>query len=146
MELDVDMKLETVLVPVDDSEHAGRAVRYAIGLAKLTGARLVILHCYRPVPKVLGVPNFENMANRLMAAAEELLDEYRPLLDASGVSYRSFAAPGRRAQVIHDTAIAAKADLILMGSKGRTDLEGLLLGSVTHQVLQISPCPVLVVR
>jgi nucleotide-binding universal stress UspA family protein len=39
-----------------------------------------------------------------------------------------------------------KADMIIMGSRGRTDLEGLLLGSCTHRVLKTASCPVLVIR
>ena len=106
----------------------------------------MLLHCYRPVPRVLGKPNFEQMAERLSAHAEEVLKPFRDLLDREDVAYHALAIPGRRAQTIKDTAISEKAELIVMGSRGRTDLEGLLLGSVTSQVLQIAPCPVTVVR
>lgn len=53
---------------------------------------------------------------------------------------------GRPADVIVDHARAVKADLIVMGSLGRTGLERLLVGSVAERVVRLAPCPVLVVR
>lgn len=140
------MELKTIVLAVDESEESWSAAEFAAGLARQTGAQVVLLNCYRPVPKVLGRPNFENMAERLSAHAEKVLEPYRNFLEREEVDFRSLAVPGRRAQVITDTAKGEKAELIVMGSRGRTDLEGLLLGSVTHQVLQLAPCPVTVVR
>ena len=140
------MELKTIVLAVDDSDESLAACKFASDLAAQTGAEIVLLHCYRPVPRVLGKPNFENMAGRLAAHAETILEPYRTVLTGNKVPFRALAIPGRRAQVIADTAKGEKAQLIVMGTRGRTDLEGLILGSVTSQVLQIAPCPVTVVR
>ncbi len=140
------MGVKTIVLAVDESDESWAAAEFAAGLASQTKAEVVLLHCYRPVPRILGTPNFDNMAQRLTAYAEEILEPYARFLEREEVAHRALTIPGRRAQVIRDTALGEKADLIVMGSRGRTDLEGLLLGSVTSQVLQIAPCPVTVVR
>lgn len=140
------MELKTIVLAVDESDESWAAAEFAAGLARQTKADVVLLHCYRPVPRILGTPNFENMADRLAVHAEEVLKPYRHFLEREGVAFKALGVPGRRAQVIADTAKGEKAGLIVMGSRGKTDLEGLLLGSITHQVLQIAPCPVTVVR
>lgn len=53
---------------------------------------------------------------------------------------------GHADDVIVEVAKIEKCDLIVMGLRGRTDLEGLLLGSNTHRVIETAPCPVLVMR
>jgi nucleotide-binding universal stress UspA family protein len=64
----------------------------------------------------------------------------------AGVTFIDRILEGPAAQAICRLADIEKIDLIVMGCRGRNDLEGLLLGSCTHRVLKTAPCPVLVIR
>jgi len=66
------------------------------------------------------------------------------MLREEGISVEERAIGGKTAEVIADVARLEKFDLIVMGSKGKTDLERLVLGSVTHKVLHTAECPVMV--
>lgn len=140
------MQIQTILLPVDGSEHSVNAARYAADLAKTTGASIVLLHCHRAVPLALGEPNFQNAVDQYAADSDRVLDPFRRLLDDAGVDYQDRVVGGRAAEVIAEVAGIEECDLVVMGSKGKSDLEGLFVGSVTHKVLNTAPCPVLVVR
>ena len=74
-----------------------------------------------------------------MKKSNELLDPYRKFLQDSGVDFVDRALEGPAAHEICEAAEIEKADMIVMGSRGRNDLEGLLLGSCTHRVLKTAP-------
>lgn len=78
--------------------------------------------------------------------SNELLDPYRKIMQEAGVEFVDRILEGPAAAAICNVAEVEKADMIIMGSRGRNDLEGLLLGSCTHRVLRTAPCPVLVIR
>ncbi|OPX38427.1 MAG: hypothetical protein B1H13_11325 [Desulfobacteraceae bacterium 4484_190.3] len=63
-----------------------------------------------------------------------------------GVPFSDRILEGSPGNMIAEAARIENCDMIIMGSRGRSDFEGLLLGSVTHRVLQAAECPVLVVR
>lgn len=142
----MNMSMQRLLVPVDGSEHSKRAVEYAAEMAKLIGAEVVLLHCHRTVPSVLGEPNFQDAYSRISATAEGVLRPYKDLLDGAGIAFKGKAVGGEPPEVIADVARAMEVDQIIMGNRGLSNLEGLLLGSVTYRVLQTAPCPVTVVR
>ena len=142
----MQLALSTILVPVDDSDHSRYAAHYAMAFAAPHKAVMVLVYCQPPIPAYLGQPNFDEAAARRRENAEAVLAPYRQLCADAGLECRDLAVEGEPAQVIADAAKVEKADMIVMGSRGRTDLEGLLLGSVTHAVLHVAPCPVLVVR
>lgn len=140
------MNIRLIILPVDGSEHSRHAAEYAADLAGGLDAEIVALHCLPPVPAYLGEPNFERAREGREAEAEAVLKPIRDFLEETGVRFRDMAVDGSPGEAIADVAKAERADLVVMGSKGKTGLEGLILGSVTHRVLHISPCPVLVVR
>jgi len=81
--------------------------------------------------------------------ARDLVDDTVRTLKDAGVSARGevhSAVFGRAARVILETANDAGATLIVMGSRGLSDMAGLVMGSVTHKILHLAHCPVLVVR
>ena len=140
------MEIGKIILPVDGSEHAGRAARYAVELAGLTGARILLIHCHRPFPAILGEPYFQKAVSSILMKSDELLEPYRQILKSSQVKFEDRILEGPAGNAICEVAEIEKCDMIVMGSRGHTHLEGLFLGSVTHRVLHAAPCPVLVIR
>ncbi|CCH49254.1 universal stress protein [Pseudodesulfovibrio piezophilus] len=140
------MNISRILVPVDGSKHSDSAVTMAISLAKDKNASIVLLHIRRPVPVGLGKPNADDLLDYLTQGAETLMEQYRTQLDADGIDFVDLIIGGEVAEVVDNVAKVEKCDLIVMGSKGKSDLEGLIVGSTTHKVLHTTPLPVLVVK
>jgi nucleotide-binding universal stress UspA family protein len=140
------MKFNKILVPVDGSDYSLRAAAYAAEMAKLVDGEIMLMHCHKSFPVVLGEPYFQNAINKIIKNAEELLEPFRKILHDAGVVYAEKILEGPAAKTICEAAEIEKTDMIVMGSRGRNDLEGLLLGSCTHRVLKTAPCPVLVIR
>ena len=140
------MKLKKILVPVDGSEYSRRAAAYAAEIAEIVDGKVMLMNCHKSFPVVLGEPYFQNAINKIIKQAEVLLEPFRKILQDAEVDYSERILEGPAAKAICETAKIEKADMIVMGSRGRNDLEGLLLGSCTHRVLKTAPCPVLVIR
>ncbi len=140
------MQANHLLLPVDGSAHADRATGYAIDLAQLLDSRILLLFCHRSFPKVIGEPYLQTIITRTLEDAQETLKPYSDRLSDAQVEFESRIMEGPAGNTIVQVATIDNCDLIVMGTRGRSDLQGLLLGSVTHRVLQTAPCPVLVVR
>ena len=140
------MKIKKILAPVDGSDYSLRAAAYAVELAGVMNSEIILVHCHKSFPVVLGEPYFQNAINKIMKKADELLEPYREIMNTAGAVYTERVLEGPAARAICQTAEVEGADLIIMGSRGRSELEGLLLGSCTHRVLKTAPCPVLVIR
>jgi nucleotide-binding universal stress UspA family protein len=140
------MQIKKILAPVDGSDYSMRAAAYAVEMAGAMKSEIILIHCHKSFPVVLGEPYFQNAIDKIMKNADELLEPYRKIMKTAGVVYTERVLEGPAAKAICDAAEIERADLIIMGSRGRNDLEGLLLGSCTHRVLKTAPCPVLVIR
>lgn len=132
-------KVKTILVALDGSEPAERALAHAAKWAKEFEARLVL---YQAVPQVSTLDTAYLEANRqhLVEAEEYLLKLTRNL---SGEVERIVRGTTTSLGIV-DQALEVGADLIALGSHGKSGLSRWMLGSVTEQVLQKAPCPVLV--
>jgi nucleotide-binding universal stress UspA family protein len=132
-----------IICPVDFSWYSSRACDYAAVLARWYDAKLTVLHVFAP-PPVLDLPAaIEDSSERRRA-----MNELRQF--AAGISVHSpldlRVVPGSSiANAIIGTAEEMGADLMVLGSHGRTGLERVLLGSVTEAVIRRAPCPALVV-
>jgi nucleotide-binding universal stress UspA family protein len=141
-----------ILIPVDGSPTAQKAVEKAAGLAQAFGSRASVVYVIDPYPFTgLGSDFAYGQAEYLSAAegeAKEAIAAARAALDAAGV--QGVQTQVARAHAIWrgiiEVAQAQGADLIVMGSHGRRGLEKLVLGSVAQRVLTHSPLPVLIVR
>lgn len=135
-----------ILLPVDGSEHALRAAEYSVKIAAMMNARLLLLYCHRPFPVTLGEPYFQKAVDKIMQQSGERLVPFRSLLDRKGADYTERILEGPAGEKICEVARIEKSEMIVMGSRGRSDLAGLFLGSVAHRVLHQASCPVLIVR
>lgn len=140
------MSTQRYLVPVDGSAFSMAATRYAVQLVRRLSGEIVLLHCHKPFPITLGEPYFQRAITKIAEKAEALLTPYRDLMQRSELRHEIRILEGPAAEKIVTVADIEKCAMIIMGSRGRSDLQGLLLGSVTHRVLHSAPCPVLVIR
>lgn len=141
------MKMKKILLPFDNSVHSISAANYAVSLAKITGAHVTIINCYEWNPNLLEVPSplIKDLESTCKAKAEDILKTAGEIFVDRGVDYQLKAILGSAGKVLADLAKDKDYDLIIMGSRGHSDIAGLLLGSVTHKVLNTIYCPVLVV-
>jgi nucleotide-binding universal stress UspA family protein len=141
--------MKTILVPVDGSVGANRAVQFAARLARDTGAALTLLHVYdAPTASQMGLArqsgdDFKRAMEELGAASFGAADK---ALANQDVKVEREVVMGHPAAEIVAKAQTMKADLVVMGSRGRTELESVLLGSVSERVVRQAPCPVTIVR
>jgi nucleotide-binding universal stress UspA family protein len=137
--------LRTILAATDFSENAARAVAQAFELAALQGGKVYLLHAYSipvyPDGFVIGVDvvtPIEQAAKRALAIET---DKYGSCSEFGGVILEM----GDPREVIVRHARSLPADLVVMGTHGRSGFQHLLLGSVAENVVRTAPCPVLVV-
>ena len=140
------MKIKKILNPIDGSEHSLSATEYAIELARLLDAKITLLHCHARFPIVLAEPYFQKAINEINKASEELVEPFIKILEQGEVKFDVRILEGAPGNRIPDVAKIEKIDLIVMGSRGVTDFAGLFLGSVAHQVLHKSDCPVFIAK
>jgi nucleotide-binding universal stress UspA family protein len=137
---------DRILVAVDHSEMSDRAVRAARDLAVLSKGEVWVLHLReREVGAKVGVLVMDETAveaDARVAASVEVLTQAG--VKAHGEVRNTVF--GYAAREIVNDAIEVDADVIVLGSRGRGDLAGLLLGSTAHKVIHLSDRPVLVVR
>jgi len=141
--------IRNILVPVDFSSHAEKALDFAIGLAKGLGARLELLHCYPINPGGIspyGIVLPENLDREMRDAASMRMAEWRERVVAAGLEAEITLAPAFPSEAISATAEEHGSDLIVMGTRGLTGLRHVLLGSVAERTLRIAPCPVVTVK
>jgi len=143
-----------LLVPTDGSKLSDKAVAHAIGLAKVTGARVTALNVTPDYPAPMytegmlldPVPRSE-YAKHAKADAAKVLDRVIKKANAAGVRCTPLhTIAGQPWEAITAAARKSKCDVIVMASHGRRGISALLLGSETVKVLTHSKVPVLVVR
>lgn len=143
--------IQTILVPTDYSADAEKAVREAVRLLGpvSTSAKVKLLHVYRLQPEVVypwTPPHIAFRASEVVAEATKRMEEIAEPLKRMGFDVELLVHEGYPPDVIDETATKVRADLIAMGTHGRSLLPRLVLGSVAERVLPRAPCPVLTVH
>ena len=137
------LPIKTILHPTDFSELSDAAFRLACALAQDHGGRLVVVHVSPPqeagAEAVPGQPPAGDPGGLRQA-----LERLRPPDPGLPVEHR--LEQGDAAEAILRLAREYGADLIVMGTHGRTGLRRLLMGSVAEQVMRAAPCPVLTIN
>ncbi len=132
-----------IVVGVDGSEHAVRALRWAVAEARLQGAELLVAHIATRPGAPPPAPTGEVEADLAALSRELVIDEALAAVPTHGLTVERVARVGHPA--VELAALAADADLLVMGARGLGGFRGLLLGSVTQQALAAARCPVAVV-
>jgi nucleotide-binding universal stress UspA family protein len=143
-----------ILAPTDFSEDSKLALTYAVTLAQKFSSEIILMHVDQPLAPVmvselnpgLDVSTMNRIAEegRLLALKE--LDGATANLRDSGVKARGLMRVGAPFLEIIHAAQSESADLIVMGTHGRTGLAHVLMGSVAERVVNKAPCPVLTIR
>jgi universal stress protein A len=138
-----------ILVPMDFSAAAGKALTYAEAFASTFGAKLTLLHVLEPMvlPSEFGysyVPTPEEESRQLEALKKKLNAAAAAL--ETEASTRCEVRIGRPWQEIVEAAREGDVDLLIITTHGRTGLKHVLMGSVAEKIVRHATCPVLVVR
>lgn len=143
----MNLQVKTILHPTDFSDAAQPAFKLACSLARDHGARVIALHVGAPPLMV---------TDGVMTAPPPFGDEYdrarlevelrQAIAGVPDVPLETVVVFGTPAERIVDMAKTIRADLIIMGTHGRSGLGRLLMGSVAEKVLRQAPCPVLLVK
>jgi len=143
-----------ILAPTDFSDDSKNALGYVVELANKFGSEVLLMHVDQPLAPVMvgdlspgfdiGTVNRIAEEQRLMALKE--LDQETAKLRDAGLKARSLMRVGSPFLEIIHAAQSEGADLIVMGTHGRSGLAHVLMGSVAERVVNKAPCPVLTVR
>ncbi len=140
------MNQKSILVAIDGSKHSSNVLETAIKYANLLNAKVFLTHCHKKFPTILGEPQRNNAIVRILQNAEKLIKPYSERLTEAQVVFEERLMEEPAGTVISEVAKIQKCELIIMGSRGLTNLEGLIIGSITNRVLHTTPCSVLVVK
>ena len=135
---------KNIVLAYDGSKFSNKALQEAISLAKSSGGNLLILSIVDITDEFESeAPGLtDKMTGKLLKLAQKALEK----AVAAGVKTKVEVHVGDAYEMIVEISKKKKADIIVMGSHGRTGLTRLLMGSVTSRVIGHAPCSVLVVK
>lgn len=143
---------ERILVPVDGSDHALTALEFAVEVQKKWDSELLLLCVYRHYSlleasmSMVNPDRPENLDDSMHQYATEVVEHAKKhAMDHGSKKVRGFVKSGPPARTIVNFAQDKNVNLIVLGSRGIGDVEGYLLGSVSHKVTSLSRCPTMVV-
>ena len=140
------MSKDTILVAIDGSLYSRQIVDKAIEYARFFDNDIFLIYCHRKFSHSIGSTYNEEEISSIMNESEQLIAPYLQHIKDAGISVEERIMEEPAGETISDVARIEKCSLIVMGSRGLTNLAGLIVGSVTNSVLQTAPCSVLVVR
>jgi nucleotide-binding universal stress UspA family protein len=145
------MEIKTILVPTDFSDYAEYAYTWALGLAAECKAKVILFYAtptmsHLAFPESVYYPDLARMERDLIADAEKQVAAFAAKKGTSTVPVETRVSLGEAVWEICRAAEREHADLIVMGSHGRTGLSHVVLGSVAERVVRHATCPVLVAR
>lgn len=146
---------ERILIATDGSKHSLAAAKLGIGLAKLCGGKVTAVHIVDtskmiiPIDEIsldVDVELINAIKNRLYNEGSTALQQVEDLAKEAGVPIEKKIIEGYPADAILKLAEEASANIIVIGSIGKTGIEKFLVGSVTEKVVRNSRVPVLIVH
>lgn len=145
-------KIRRILFATDFSKASARALDEAVGLAKQNHAELLVVHVVEPAGQYAGGEDFggAELYMKIEEAAEQQaqrsMQKLMQKLQQARVKAESLLLKGVAYEQIVKAARSRKANMIVIGTHGRTGLSKLFMGSVAGRVVSLASCPVVVVR
>lgn len=136
---------EKILVATDGSDSAAAAVEHAADLARLAGSKeVVVIHvCPACTPEL--DPDSMNRET-----ATKIVNEAAEAVASEGIMVRTVLEMDYPHEEVGEALLEIikneKADLLILGSRGLSEFKGILLGSVSHKVIQHAECPILIIK
>ena len=142
------IRLKRILTPIDFSDAANKALKYASALAAQFQSQLVLLHVveFNYVGSEFGAIELSQMTAEMQENAAKHLEEWRAREVGDRVTAECLVRTGRPYHEIIEVAAQSNIDLVIIASHGHTSLAHIVLGSTVERVVRYAPCPVLVVR
>ena len=137
--------IKRILVPVDGSETAERAIDEAVAIAEIYGSEIHILYVANINQLAINACLSDAILEAVNKAGNEILEKAASKI-ADKINVITTSETGSPSVTITDFADEIKADLIVVGSRGLGLVKGVLLGSVSQYVVEHAPCPALVVK
>lgn len=139
---------KTVVVATDGSEYSSNAVKYAVELARISDSKIFAIYVidtgvFASIPMDMA---WNNMYDMLKKEGEDATSQVEKEAKAADLEIESFTLEGHPAEEILKFSDRNSADIIVMGTLGKSGLDRFLLGSVAEKVSRISKIPVLIVR
>lgn len=148
-----ELRLETILVPVDFSANSLQAVDYAIKLGRRFDARILLVHVYHfPVELLTDWSAYGTLAGsgELLEALRKEREEQMTALARdkarAGLRIETRVLEGTPFNELIKAAREENADILIMGTRGLTGIKHILIGSTAEKVVRKAPCPVLVLK
>lgn len=138
-------EFKRILVPVDGSDSAERAIDQAVYLAEICGAQLDFLYVANINQLAINACLSDAILEAVTKAGNVILDRALEKVP-EGIKAKGYSETGSPAVVILDFANSKENDLIVMGSRGLGVVKGVLLGSVSQHLVEQAKCPVMVVK
>jgi len=146
------VKVRSILLPTDFSDCANFALPYAAGIARATGASLLVVHVVETVVPAVGYSGMSeplpiaDISEQLEESAEREMPRVAECEECAGLNVEEMIVHGDAATEIVRVARERRVDLIVVSSHGRTGLGRILFGSTAEAVVRHATCPVLVVK
>lgn len=141
---------KTILFATDFSESSDFACQYALTLATKFGSRLLVVHVINEPVDLRGfyVPHisFDKLEEEIEEGARKMMEKFCRIQLKDFANFETFILPGIPYDEIINKATGEEADLIIMGTHGRTGLDHVLFGSTAEKVVRKSPIPVMTIR